>query len=63
MISYVEAMIKISEDFMHVTYDAFMIFGLRLLFKEFKNSSRSCFVNKMSEILGPFLDTASHYTQ
>ena len=117
VISYVEAMIKISEDFMHVvTYDAykpghlytwylishvemswfvsivrdnlretfsnfyhrvriwyhdiltsFIIFGLRLLFIEFKNtshaSSRSCFVNKMSEISGPFLDTASHYTQ
>ena len=117
VISYVEAMIKISEDFVHVvTYDAykpghlymwyqishvemscfvsivhdnvheifwnfyhslhiwyhdistsFMIFGLRLLFIEFKNTShaisRTCFVNKMSEILGPFLDTASHYTQ
>ena len=43
-----------------------MIFGLRLLFIEFKNkstaSSWSCFVNKMFEIGGLFLDTASHYT-
>jgi len=45
----------------------FMIFGLRLHFIEFKNnsfaSSWSCFVNKMFEILGPLMDTASHYTQ
>ena len=55
---------------LHIRYHdistSFMIFGLRFLFIEFKNtfhaSSRSCFVNKMSEILGPFLDTASHYT-
>ena len=36
-------------------------------FIEFKNNSSegswSCFVNKMFEILGPFQDTASHYTQ
>ena len=101
MISYVEAMIKILEDFVHaVTYDAykpghlyivrdnvheifwnfyhslhiwyhdistsFMIFGLRLLFIEFINTShaisRTCFVNEISEISGPFLDTASHNT-
>ena len=56
---------------LHIWYHdistSFMIFGLRLLFIEFKNTShastRSCFVNKMSEISGPFLDTASHYTQ
>ena len=45
----------------------FMIFGLRLLFIEFKNNSTagswSCFVNKMFEIGGLFLDTASHYTK
>ena len=45
----------------------FMIFGLRLLFIEFKNnstaSSWSCFVNKMFEIGDLFLDTASHYTK
>ena len=80
VISYVEAMIKIWEDFVHVvTYDAYklghlhmwylmsMIFGLCLFFIEFKNTShaslRSCFVSKMSEISGPFLDTTTHYTQ
>ena len=116
VISYMEAMIKILEDFVHVImYDAykaghlymwdlishvemswfvsivrdnvhkifwnfyhslhiwyhdistsFMIFGLRLLFIEFKNTShaisRTCFVNKMSEISDLFLDTASHNT-
>ena len=45
----------------------FRRFRARLLFIKFKNTShvslRSCFVNKMSEISGPFLDTASHYTQ
>ena len=52
------------------TYDiltSFMIFGLRLLFIEFKNNSTaslwSCFVNKMFKIGGLFLDTASHYTK
>ena len=56
---------------LHIRYHdlstSFMIFRLRLLFIEFKNTSHasswSYFVNKMSEILGPFLDTASRYTQ
>ena len=51
----------------HDILTSFMIFGLRLLFIEFKNnstaSSWSCFVNKMFEIGGLFLDTASHYTK
>ena len=55
---------------LHIWYHdistSFMIFGLRLLFIEFKNTShaisRTCFVNKMSEISGPFLDTTSHNT-
>ena len=52
------------------TYDiltSFMIFGLRLLFIEFKNnstaSSWSYFVNKMFKIGGLVLNTASHYTK
>ena len=53
---------------LHIWYPdistSFMIFGLHLLFIEFKNTShtisRTCFVNKMSEISSPFLDTASH---
>ena len=48
----------------HDIWTSFMIFGLCLLFIEFKNnsiaSSWSCFMNKMFKILGPFLDTASH---
>ena len=72
MISYVEDVLKILEGLVQViAYNAnstsFMIFGLPLHFIEFKNnsfaSSWSCFVNKMFEILGLFLDTASHYTQ
>ena len=51
----------------HDILTSFMIFELRLLFIEFKNnsivSSWSCFVNKMFEIGGLFLDTASHYTK
>ena len=65
---------KTSSNFyhsLHIWYHdiltSFMIFGLRLLFIEFKNnstaSSWSCFVNKMFEIDGLFLDTASHYTK
>ena len=45
----------------------FIIFVLRLFFIEFKNnstaSSWSCFVNKMFEIGGLFLDMTSHYTK
>ena len=56
---------------LHIWYHdistSFMIFGLCLFFIEFKNnstaSSWSCFVNKMFEIGGLFLDTASHYTK
>ena len=63
--------ISTCDHILHIWYHdistSFMIFGLRLHFIEFKNnssaSSWSCFVNKMFEILGPFLDTASDYTQ
>lgn len=45
----------------------FVIFELRLHLIEFKNKSPTsrwpCFVNKMFEILGEFLDTASQYIQ
>ena len=56
---------------LHIWYHdistSFKIFGLRLLFIEFKNnlaaSSWSFFMNKMFEIGGLFLNTASHYTK
>ena len=56
---------------LHIWYHdistSFKIFGLRLLFIEFKDnstaSSWSCFVNKMFKIGGLVLDTASHYTK
>ena len=69
--SYVTTCAKPPQFFITAsTYDiltSFMIFELRLLFIEFKNnsiaSSWSCFVNKMLEIGGLVLDTASHYTK
>ena len=69
--SYVTTCVKPPHFFITAsTYDiltSFMIFGIRLFFIEFKNnstaSSWSCFMNKMFEIDGVFLDRASHYTK